>query len=119
MFRVIGLQAAFAIVAVAICAALLGARGAISASLGGIACVIPGLWFAWRLQRVARAASGAAQKPGGHVVAFFTGQFIKLAATIGIMISVGVLWSDVHWGALVLAMAITLQANFFAFLIRT
>lgn len=119
MFRVIGLQSAFAIVAVAICAALFGARGAMSAALGGAACVIPALWFAWRLQRIARVSSAAAEKPGGHVVAFFSGQLIKLVAMIGLMVSVGMLWSGVHWGAVVLAMAITLQANFFAFLIRT
>ena len=118
MYKQVGLQCAFALLAIAICAALFGAHGAISAALFGAACVIPSAWFAWRLQRVVSNAA-AASGGGNHVVRFMSGQLIKLAATIGLISAVGLLWPDLHWGAAVLAMAITLQANFFVFLFRT
>ncbi|MEC5398246.1 ATP synthase subunit I [Uliginosibacterium sp. H1] len=113
MYKVVRLQSALALLGVLLGAAFFGLRGALSAAIGGAACVIPSLLFAWRLSR-------AAGQPGAsRVGTFVAGELLKLVLVVGILIAAGRLYPGTHWGAVVLGLALTLQANFFAFLIRT
>ena len=68
MFKVVALQALAALFSTLLAAALFGFRGAASAALGGLTCVLPSLlfavWLAWSTKR-----RGAAQTS-----AFFVGE---------------------------------------------
>ncbi|MGC3962622.1 MAG: ATP synthase subunit I [Rhodocyclaceae bacterium] len=113
MYKVVLLQFGAALVSVALGAMFFGTRGAISALIGGCACLIPSLLFAWRLSRTARTPGAS------HVSAFFVGEAIKIASAIGILAAAHVLYSGVHWGAVVIGLVVTLQANFFGLLVKS
>jgi ATP synthase protein I len=113
MFKVIRLQFVAALVGCVIGAVLLGSRGAISALLGGAACFIPSLLFALRLARVVRTRGDS------HMTELVIGEAIKIAAAIGILVAVRFLYPDAHWGAVVMGLIITLQANFFGLLVKS
>ncbi|HET7774969.1 MAG TPA: ATP synthase subunit I, partial [Azospira sp.] len=109
MFRAI----LFQIGAMAITAALLGLfvgrHGAASAALGSAACLLPNALFALRL-------AVAARRPGGPgVAAFFLGEFVKVAATIGLLAVAAKVYPEMHWPSMLLGLAVTLQASFLAF----
>jgi len=110
MIKAIYLQIGATVIAVLILGMVAGTRGAISASLGGIACILPNALFALRLRAVAKRAGA-----GSHVANFFVGEFIKVAATIGLLAVAIRLYPDMHWPGLLLGMAVALQASFFAF----
>ncbi|MDP5238828.1 ATP synthase subunit I [Uliginosibacterium sp. 31-16] len=112
MFKLVRLQACAALVAVLCGLLFFGLRGAIWAGLGGLVCVLPSLLFACYLTYVTQ-RHGRAQ-----VMAFFVGEAVKTVLSIGILVSVGLLFSGAHWGAVVMGLIITLQANFFAFLVK-
>jgi ATP synthase protein I len=116
MLKVVLLQCGTALIGVLLAWALMGSRGALSALCGGAAIVLPTLFFAWRLTLVAR-------RPGNthtnvHVNAFLIGEFIKIASAIGILVLVRLLFPGAHWGAVVLGLVVTLQANFLALLVK-
>lgn len=112
MLKVVLLQCGTALFGVLLAWAFWGSRGALSALCGGLAIVLPTLFFAWRLTRVART-------PGAdHVNAFLMGEFIKVATAIGILVLVRLLFPGAHWGAVVLGLVVTLQANFLALLVK-
>jgi ATP synthase protein I len=116
MLKVVMLQFGAALVGALIGWAFFGSLGATSALLGGAAIVLPSLFFAWRLTAIAR-------RPGNlhtnsHVNAFLIGEFIKIASAIGILVLVRLLFPGAHWGAVVLGLIVTLQANFLALLVK-
>lgn len=112
MLKTVLLQLSAALVGCAVGAVAFGWRGGISAALGGLACVLPSLLFALRLRALTR-------RPGAsHVTAFFVGETIKVALTIALLASIGFVYRGVHWGAVVIGLIITLQANFLAFLVK-
>ena len=113
MLRTIYLQFGAVIVAVLVAALVFGSRGAISAALGGAAYLIPSALFALRLHLVARRGGAS------HPVVFIGGELFKLAATVGLMALVASGYDEVHWGALLLGLIFALQANFFAFKVKT
>src|SRR3990172_5197581 len=89
MARIVMLQ----IVATALVALLAGLLGgiaaAISALLGGLCCVVPNGLFAVRLFMAAR-------RPGGtDPMAFFFGEFIKIASTMALFGAIVWLYRDV------------------------
>jgi ATP synthase protein I len=47
-------------------------------------------------------------------IAFLVGEFVKVAATIGLLVLIVVSWPGVYWPALLLSVIIVLQANFLA-----
>lgn len=110
MHKVLFLQLG-AVAAIAVLAGLwVGERGAVSALLGGAAYLLPNLLFILRLKIAS--ASGRAT-----AVTFFFGEFMKVAATIGIL-AVAQRYFDVHWLALLVGLFAALKANLFAFLLK-
>lgn len=113
MFKMVFLQLGATIAATAIAAVFFGLRGGVSAALGGLACVLPNAFFALRLHL-------AAKRPGGaNVMVFFVGEFFKIASIVGLLLLVGRLYEDVHWGGIFIGLILALKANLFAFMVKT
>ncbi|HQR03525.1 MAG: ATP synthase subunit I [Proteobacteria bacterium] len=88
-----------------------GTRSAVSALIGGTAYFLPNLLFVLRL-RIA-AASGRA-----NAVTFMAGEFLKVAATIGIL-AYAQFHYELQWFAALVGLFVALKANLFAFLLKT
>lgn len=109
MFRAILLQVGATIITALAAGLLVGARGAVSAALGGVACALPNFFFALRLKFVAN-------RPGASYPAnFFLGEFVKVAATIGLLVFVVREYADLHWPSMLIGLGLALQAGFLAF----
>lgn len=109
MFRAINMQIAASLAVVALAGVLVGANGAVSAALGGVASVLPNMLFALRLSVVAR-------RPGSNYPAnFFLGEFVKVAATIGLLAIATRAYADLHWPSMLIGLVVALQASFLAF----
>lgn len=111
MFRAVFHQIVATLIATGLAWIWVGQHGAISAGLGGAAIVIPNLFFALSLWAAAR--SGRAS-----VGRFFVGEFIKVAATLALLVIVAGAYRDLHWLALLAGMFVALKANLFAILIK-
>ena len=109
MFRVIFLQLAVTLVSALLAGLFFGGHGALSAALGGLACVVPNGLFALRLYR-AQSRSGAS-----FAVSFFLGEFIKIVATVGLLGFIGMIYADLHWPSMLIGLVLALQAVFLAF----
>ncbi len=113
IFKTVILQVFAALMGSLLGGLLFGMRGFVSAALGGAACVIPSCLFALKLYAVTK-RSGAS-----YATAFFVGELVKLVLCIGLLAAVKQIYPDVHWGAVLIGLIVTLQANFLAFLVRT
>ena len=113
MFKAVLLQLIAGLIGTILGGVLLGARGALSAAMGSVACILPSWLFAIRLYAESRRSSAS------YTTAFFVGELVKLALCIGLLVSARLVYPDVHWGAVLIGLIVTLQANFFAFLIKT
>lgn len=113
MFKMVFLQLGATIAATAIAAVFFGLRGGVSAALGGLACVLPSALFALRLHLAAKRAGGA------NVTVFFVGEFLKIASIVGLLLLVGRLYENVHWGGIFIGLILALKANLFAFMVKT
>ena len=107
MFRLIFLQLVMAIVTVVICGWFVGIRGAVSAALGAAAYMAPTFLFAVRL-------AVSAHRRAPSAAGFFIGEFVKIAATIGLLALTAKAYGDVHWPTLLIGLVVVLQANFLA-----
>ena len=114
MLKVIYLQVTVLLLATAIAGLWVGERGAVSALIGGSAYLIPNLLFVLRL----KLAAAGSRWSRASVVTFAFGEFFKVAATI-ITLVVVQRWVDLHWLAMLGGLFAVLQANFFAFLLKT
>jgi ATP synthase protein I len=109
MMKAIYLQIGATLLCALLAGLVAGVRGAVSASLGGLACLLPATWFALRLR-------AAGRRPGGALpTQFFIGEFIKVAATVGLLAIAIKAYPEMHWPSLLIGMAVVLQASFFAF----
>jgi ATP synthase protein I len=113
MHKAVLLQLAATLMATAVAGALFGTRGFFSAMCGGLAYVVPSVLFAWRLWQ----ASWREERD--KVTAFFTGEFVRLLSAAGLLVLAVVLYKDLHWGAFLIGLALTVNANLFAFLVKT
>ncbi|NMM28321.1 MAG: ATP synthase subunit I [Glaciimonas sp.] len=106
MARIVMLQI-FATILITLVAGLLGGMtAALSALLGGICCVVPNGLFAVRLFM-------AAHRPGGtDPMAFFVGEFIKIASTMALFGAVAWLYRDVNWPAFLGGFIVVLKSYF-------
>ena len=112
MFRIVGLQI-LAVLTVALVAwPLGGANAAVSALLGGAACVVPNALFALRLQIAARRPQGT------DMGVFFVGEFVKIGSTVALLVLVAWAWKDVVWLALIVAVIAALKSYMVALLLR-
>ncbi len=112
MFKAVFLQLGATILATLIAGLIIGSRGALSAALGGAACVLPNLLFVLRL------AGGERRPAAAYPVVFFVGEIIKIAATVGLLATVRLVYPDVHWLALFCGLVVALKANLFALLVK-
>ena len=111
MFRAVLHQSVATLIVAGFAGIWLGWHGAVSAGLGGAAIVIPNLFFALSLWAAAR--SGRAS-----VGRFVAGEFIKVAATLALLVIVAGAYRDLHWLALLAGMVVALKANLFVILIK-
>lgn len=111
MFKAVLLQLAITLVVAGLAGLWGGARGAVSAALGGFAYLLPNLLFVVRLKLAQ--ASGKASP-----ATFFVGELLKILATI-VILAVAQRYYDVHWLALLVGLIAALKANLFAFLLKT
>lgn len=109
MFRAVLLQCGAALLVVIGAGVLVGTRGALSAGMGSLACILPNLLFALRLMSMSK-------RPGAsYPVNFFIGEFVKIAATI-VLLAVAIRgYPEMHWPSLLIGFAIVLQSGFIAF----
>ena len=113
MFRTLFYQFCAMIIAALIAGVWSGVRGGVSAALGGGVCLLPNLLFVLRLKSLAR-------RPGAsYPVHFFLGEFIKIAATIGLMMIVVKVYADLHWPSMLIGLGLALQAGLLAFWKKT
>ncbi|MGE5491006.1 MAG: ATP synthase subunit I [Actinomycetota bacterium] len=110
MFKAVYWQTGATVATVLILGLLVGSEGAISAGIGGFACILPNAWFAWRLAATAKHA-----KPTSMAAGFFIGEFIKVVATIGLLAIAMKLYPSMHWLSLLIGMVVALHASLFAF----
>jgi len=88
-----------------------GLHAAVSAGLGGATVVIPNLLFAVNLWAAARSSRASA-------AGFLVGEFIKVAATLVLLVIVAGAYRDLHWLALLAGLIVALKANLFVILIK-
>ena len=109
MFKVILLQVVATVVASVAGGLVNGSSGAISAALGGLACVLPNLLFALRLKFV------SARRGSSFAVNFLLGELFKLAAVFGLLFVIAKEYDDLHWPSLLIGLVLATQALFLAF----
>ncbi len=111
MLKVVSLQVAMLVLVAVIAGLWVGERGAVSALIGGSAYLIPNLLFVLHL-------NFSAANNRANVVTFVVGELFKVTATIVTLVVVQ-RWVDLHWLAMLGGLFAVLQANFFAFLLKT
>jgi ATP synthase protein I len=106
MARIVLLQMAAALITALIAAVIAGLPAGLSALCGGLCCALPNAFFAVRLY-------ASTKKPGGAgPMSFFVGEFIKIAATIALMLAVVRLYHDLHWVAFIAGIVVVLKSYF-------
>lgn len=113
MRRIIIMQLIVTVIAAAIAGLLGGTNALLSAVLGGVCCVLPNGFFAWRLYMSER-------KPGGATpVTFFIGEFMKIGMTLALMAAVIGLYRDVNWLAFLASFIVVLKSYLILLFTRT
>ena len=54
-----------------------------------------------------------------HEIQYISGEFFEIASTVGLLVTVQLVYPDVHWLALFIGLVVALKANLFAFLVKT
>jgi ATP synthase protein I len=111
MFRAVFHQAVATLIAAGLAWFWVGLDAAVSAGLGGAAIVVPNLFFALSLWAAAKSGKASVGR-------FFVGEFIKVAATLALLVIVAGAYRDLHWLALLAGMFVALKANLFVILIK-
>ena len=109
MGKAVLLQVTMTFLVSAVAALVGGADAALSAMLGGLACVIPSALFAVRLAIDVR-------RPGGATVSgFFIGEFTKLALTVLTLVAIATFYRDLNWLAMIVGFIAALKSYFLMF----
>lgn len=109
MLKAVLVQAMMILVVTTLVAIVGGVHAAWSAALGGLACVVPNALFALRLSLAARTTGGAT----AH--ALFIGEFVKVAATVLLLVAVAHFYRDLNWLAFIVGCIATLKSYFLMF----
>ncbi|CAN5907189.1 hypothetical protein BH11PSE12_BH11PSE12_32360 [soil metagenome] len=104
MLRIILLQLVTTVMAATIAGLIGGMPALYSTLLGGMCCVIPNSLFALRLFANAQKAGNA------DPMAFFIGEFIKIALTVALLGAVAWLYRDLNWLALIAGFIVALKS---------
>jgi ATP synthase protein I len=112
MFRIVGLQILATLVVALAAWPLGGVKAAVSALLGGAACIVPNALFALRLAIAARRPQGT------DMAVFFVGEFVKIGSTIALLVLIAWAYKDVVWLALIVAVIAALKSYLIALVIR-
>ncbi len=109
MKKAIYLQLGAAVITAILAGAMVGTRGVVSVGFAALAAILPNLFFVVRLSMLKG-------RPGGSYVAnFFIGEFLKVAAAIGILAIAIKGYPAMHWPSLLIGLAVVLHAGFLAF----
>ena len=109
MLKAIYLQLGAALITAIAAGAIVGTRGLVSVGFAALAAIVPNLFFAVRLTMLKN-------RPGASYAAnFFVGEFLKIAATVGILAIATKGYPAMHWPSLLIGLAIVLHAGFLAF----
>jgi len=111
--RVLLLQAAATLLVAVGAWILAGSHAALSAVLGGAACVIPNALFAARLAAATRRARDDADPQvgaGRQVTAFLVGEVVKVGSTIGLLALIAWLVPNLVWLSLIIAVIAALKS---------
>lgn len=109
MVHAVLLQMAMTLLVSAAAGLVGGGGAAISALLGGLACVVPSALFAVRLALDLR-------RPGGATVyGFFVGEFAKLALTVLMLFGIATVFHGLNWLALIVGFIAALKSYFLMF----
>lgn len=107
--RLVAAQAGVIALAVAFSAALAGREPALASLLGGLSCLLPQAWFAWRVFRVTPGSS-----PQAMLAAFYQGEMVKLALIVVVLIVIFRAWPEVPPVPLVLTFIAVQAVHWFA-----
>jgi len=108
VWRLLAAQAGVAVIAVAISWIAAGQPAASAAALGGLTCLVPQVWFTWRVFGADPA------DPGAMVRALYRGEGIKLAAIALAFVGIFRAWPEVPPLPLVLAFIAVQTVHWFA-----
>lgn len=107
--RLAGTQAAVILVAAAISATAGGRAAALASTLGGLACLLPQTWFAWRMFR-----AGPGDPPRVMLAAFYQGEMVKLALIVVMLVAIFRAWPAVPLAPLILTFIAVQAVHWFA-----
>lgn len=108
VWRLLAAQAGVAAIAVVIAWITGGRPAATAAALGGLTCLVPQVWFAWRVFGADPA------DPGAMVRALYRGEGVKLAAIALAFVAIFRAWPEVPPLPLVLAFIAVQTVHWFA-----
>lgn len=106
--RLLAAQAGVAGIATAIAFAIDGEIAAAAAALGGLTCLLPGAWFAWRV------FGADPSDPNAMLRALYRGEGVKLAAIAVAFVAIFRGWPDVPPAPLVLTFIAVQTVHWFA-----
>ena len=106
--RLLAAQAGVAGLAVAIACAVDGQAAATAAALGGLTCLLPGAWFAWRV------FGADSSDPDAMLRALYRGEGVKLAAIAVAFAAIFRGWPEVPPAPLVLTFIAVQTVHWFA-----
>lgn len=112
MYRTLALQSVCALLAVLVAGFVYGLPGVLAAMLGSLACLLPNVLFVLWLRR------GVGGLEAAQAVRFIGGEFAKIALSVFALLAIAWFYPEVQWGAVVMGLIITLQANFLVFLVK-
>ena len=112
MFRVVFLQMLTTVIVSLVAGLLGGSHAAISALLGGAACVVPNGLFALKL-------AAAARRPQGTSPAvFLVGEVVKVVSTLALLGLIVAFYKDLVWLALLASVIVVLKSYVLTLLVR-
>ena len=112
MFRVVFLQILTTVIVSLVAGLLGGSHAAISALLGGAACVVPNGLFALKL------AASARRPQGTSPAVFLIGEFVKVVSTLALLGLVVAFYKDLVWLALLASVIVVLKSYVLTLLVR-